>query len=117
MDRFVNYLQGSIIIGHYVDFDFKMLSEACKRNLGFALQNQSYDTMQLLKRTDNHFAEASLHKAEDLGLDSVCTRFNIPINDRHTAMGDAFATALLFARQLKKLEHRGVKTVKDLLRR
>jgi len=117
MEQFLKYVGNAVIIGHYVDFDFKMLNEACKRNLGFELQNPTYDTMQLLKRTDTHFAESNLHKAADFNLDNVCQRFNIPISDRHTAMGDATATALLFARQLKKLEHRGVKSVKDLLRR
>lgn len=117
LEQFVTYLQGAIIIGHYVDFDYKMLSEASHRNLGFRLLNLKYDTMQLLKRTDTHFAQTHLHKATDLSLDSLCERYHIPIVDRHTAMGDALATALLFARQLKKLEHRGIKTVKDLLRR
>ncbi len=114
---FIHYLKGDIIIGHYVDFDFKILSESCKRNLGFGLKNKRYDTMQLLKRTDTHFRFENLNKPEDWGLDKICERFQIPISDRHTAMGDAIATALLFARQLKKLEKRGVKTVGELLKR
>ena len=117
LEAFLQFIQGDIIIGHYVDFDYQMLSAACQRNLGFGLLNKKYDTMQLLKRTDNHFAYTNLHKPGDLNLDSVCKRFNIPISDRHTAMGDALATALLFARQLKKLEKRGIKTVGDLLKR
>jgi DNA polymerase-3 subunit epsilon len=117
LSAFIHYLSGSVIIGHYVDFDFNILSESCLRNLGFKLKNKRYDTMQLLKRTDNHFAYSNLHKAEDLNLENVCKRYHLPISDRHTAIGDAMATALLFARQLKKLEHRGVRTVGELLKR
>lgn len=117
MTDFLNYLKGAVIIGHYVDFDYKILSEAVHRQLGFHLLNKRYDTMQLLRRTDTHFAYNNLNKPSDFGLDQVCERFNIPISDRHTAMGDALATSLLFARQLKKLEHRGINTVKDLLKR
>ncbi len=117
MKDFINYVGGSIIIGHYVDFDFQILSESCLRNFGFRLKNKRYDTMQLLKRTDNHFAYTNLHKAEDLNLENVCNRYHLPIDDRHTAIGDAMATALLFTRQLKKLQHRGVKTVGELLKR
>ena len=117
LEQFLNYVKGSVIIGHYVEFDYKILSESCKRQLGFNLENQQYDTMNLLRRTDNHFTHSNLNKPSDFALDNVCERFNIPISDRHTAMGDAMATALLFARQLKKLENRGVKTVSELLKR
>ncbi len=117
LDKFLHYLQGSVIIGHYVEFDHAILSESCKRQLGFKLANQQYDTMQLLRRTDNHFAYNNLNKPGDFELENVCNRFNIPIADRHTAMGDAFATALLFTRQLKKLQKRGIKTVGELLKR
>ncbi len=114
---FITFIGGDVIIGHYVDFDYQMLSAACKRHLGVGLYNKKYDTMQLLKRTENHFAFTNLHQPEELQLDHVCERFSIPISDRHTAMGDALATALLFMRQLKKLEKRGAKTVGDLLKR
>ena len=117
MERFLQFLGGSVIIGHYVEFDHTILSESCKRQLGFGLANQQYDTMQLLRRTDNHFAYSNLTKPGDFELENVCNRFNIPIADRHTAMGDAFATALLFTRQLKKLQKRGIKTVGELLKR
>ena len=117
MERFLNFLRGSVIIGHYVEFDHAILSASCKRQLGFGLENQQYDTMRLLRRTDNHFAYSNLNKPSDFELENVCNRFNIPIADRHTAMGDALATALLFTRQLKKLQKRGIKTVRELLKR
>lgn len=117
MHDFLQFLGGDVIIGHYVDFDYKILSATCQRQLGFGLENKRYDTMQLLKRTDKHFGYERLTKPEDWGLDQICARYNLPISDRHTAMGDALATALIFIRQLKLLEKRGVKTVGELLRK
>jgi len=115
LDEFIKYIGGSVLIGHYVDFDFAMLTHATERGLGLAIQNRKYDTMQLLKRTDNHFAQPQLHRAADLELAALCRRYNIPQTDRHTAVGDALATALLFIKHLKRLEKRGVKTVGQLL--
>lgn len=117
MGKFIDYIQDAVIIAHYVDFDFNILSEENKRRLGFALKNKKYDTMWMLKRADTHFANPSLIKSGDLGLDALCERYSIPVKGRHTAIGDAHATAQLFMRLLKKLEHRGIKTLGDLLRR
>jgi DNA polymerase-3 subunit epsilon len=117
LEEFIAYIGPSVLIGHYVDFDFAMVNNATKRSLDLPLQNRKYDTMKLLQRTDNHFAQPGLHRADDLELGALCQRYNIPQTGRHTAIGDALATALLFAKHLKKLEKRGVKTVGQLLSR
>lgn len=111
------YLRGDVIIGHHIGFDYEILSRACQGQLGFPLRNKRYDTSQLLRRTDTHFAHDTLHQSHEWGLDSLCERYQIPLPDRHTALGDATATALLFMKLLKRLEKRGARTVKDLLKR
>ena len=49
-------------------------------------------------------------------LDELCKVYHTPVEGRHTASGDAMITALLLVKLLGKLEARGVKTLKDLLR-
>lgn len=117
MQEFLQYLSSSVIIAHYLNFDYQMISKELKLQIGIGLHNRSYDTMWLLKRVDAHFQHENLIKKGEYQLETLCKRYQIPMEDQHTAMGDAFATALLFARLLKKLELRGVKTLGDLLRR
>lgn len=117
LQAFLKYLDNAVIIGHNVDFDYKILSKAYYRNFEFSLLNKSYDTVKMVKRVDTHFSESSLHKPQELSLENLCKRYHVEINDRHTAMGDAMATALLFTKLLKRLEHRKVRTLKELLAR
>ena len=77
--------------------------------------NKTYDTVNLAKRVDTHFSQPGLFNNKELSLESLCERYAVEINDRHTAMGDAMATALLFIKLIKKLEKRGIKNGKQLL--
>ena len=54
---------------------------------------------------------------ESYRLDSLVRRYGIEVPERHTAAGDALATALLFQRLLKKAKRRGILTLGDLLSR
>lgn len=117
MQEFIDWLQGAVIIGLHVDFDFAILSNTCQRTLGIRLQNKKYELIKLLPRVDNHFAHNEVLKPQELGLEALCERYKIPIADRHTAAGDALATALLFIKLIHKLEGRGVRSLNQLLAR
>jgi DNA polymerase-3 subunit epsilon len=43
-------------------------------------------------------------------------RYEIELDDRHTAPGDALLTALLFLKLLKKGKKKGFKNFKDLMK-
>jgi len=45
----------------------------------------------------------------------LCGVYNIPVENRHTALGDAYMTALLLQHILEGLKKRGVKTAGKLL--
>jgi DNA polymerase-3 subunit epsilon len=51
----------------------------------------------------------------DQGLDTMASHFDIDIPERHTAMGDALATAMIFQRILVELEKRGSASLRYLL--
>ena len=111
------FLNDSIIVGHHIAFDFAMLNNAFLTHLGGALQNKILDTAYLAKRLASPFETYHApQEASQYSLDELCKVYRIPVEGRHTASGDAMLTALLLVKLLGRLEGRGVKTLKDLLR-
>lgn len=117
LEQVLQLINGAVIIGLNVDFDYSILSQAYHRQFGFGLKNKMYDLLKMLPRADSHFAHNEFLKPQDLSLDAICSRFRVPINDRHTAAGDALATALVFLKLMSKLENRGVNRLAHLLNR
>lgn len=116
--RLLAFLGGAVLIGHHVAFDVVALDRLVRRNLGFPLLNRSYDTLALARRVDRQHREPeeAVPPAER-DLDALCRRYDVEIEGRHTALGDSFATALLFLKLLARLKERRVRTLGDLIGR
>lgn len=101
---FVEYIQDFPIVAHYSDFDRGMIQALFKsQNLPFPA-NSWLDTMDL---------ESAIHpykqgRSDLLKLDSLLLEYGINATDRHTALGDAYSTALLLQRQLKSCARLGL---------
>lgn len=95
--QFLKLIKDDILVGHHVNFDIEMINQALGR-LGLGkLKNDRMDTGAMYQKWKG------LQQEEHHTLDELCTLFNIPLNDRHTASGDAYITALLFLKLKKKL--------------
>ena len=51
----------------------------------------------------------------DHSLDALCRRFSVTIEGRHTALGDAQATAEVLIKFLPLLQERGLSTLRDVI--
>jgi DNA polymerase-3 subunit epsilon len=100
----------SIWVGHHIVHDMAFLRAIGKRH-GLAMRPaKMLDTRDLALRL-----ERPEHvKPDDYGLDALCKRYRIPVEERHTAAGDALATALLLVALLRGLQERGVRTAGEL---
>jgi len=115
--RLLPLFAGAVLIGHHVAFDVEVLDRLVRRSLGFPLLNRCYDTVTLALRADGRLQDREGVPRGELALDALCARHGVQIEGRHTAMGDAFATALLFLKLLARLRERRVRTLGDLLGR
>ena len=104
LEQFLNYLGDSIIIAHHANFDITMINRALERNGLPELKNKSLDTGILYKKTliKSHLFERKDHYA----LDDLADKFDISKKDRHTALGDAYITAIAFLKIIKKLREK-----------
>jgi len=104
LQQFLTYLGDSIIIAHHTIFDVTMINKALERNGLAPLTNKTLDTAHLYKKTliKSHLFERKDHYT----LDDLADKFDISKKDRHTALGDAYITAIAFLKIVKKLKEK-----------
>lgn len=91
--RIIEITDGAILVGHNVEFDYRMLKQEFKK-FGYSYYRESIDTVPL---SEKYFPEAASYS-----LGKLTKELGIPISDRHRAAGDARATLELFKLLLDK---------------
>ncbi|NAW50705.1 3'-5' exonuclease [Elizabethkingia argentiflava] len=91
--RVIELTEDSILVGHNVDFDYRMLRQSFHR-LGYDYHKQTIDTLPLAKKM--------IPDEESYSLGRLSKSLGIPLTDRHRASGDARATVDLFKILLAK---------------
>ncbi|MDI6031586.1 3'-5' exonuclease [Flavobacterium sp. LB2P84] len=114
LQQFLDFLGNSIIIAHHTLFDITMINKALERNALPELKNRTLDTAVLYKKT--LLVSNLLERKESYSLDELADKFDISKKDRHTAMGDAYITAIAFLKILNKLREKKEITLKQLFK-
>lgn len=131
LDAFLKYLGRDILVAHNARFDLNFLNRLMQATHGFPLQNLTIDTLPLCenlllpklfrpmprqaKLLGRGATNPALHQNRK-SLEEIAHLLGIKIHQRHTAVGDALATAMIFQRGLATLDHRGRGRLKDLVR-
>ncbi|MEW6468141.1 MAG: exonuclease domain-containing protein [Bacteroidota bacterium] len=95
----------AVFVAHSVNFDYGFIREEF-RNLGADFRRRKLCTVRLSKKVFPG------HRSYSLG--NICSALDIPIRNRHRAMGDAEATVQLFE---KILQHDKQDTIRFFLKR
>lgn len=104
------------IVGHHIAFDLALLQKAGGSFGLRKIKNPIIDTMDLGIRLEmGKNVDPNRINYSDYSLDSMCTRYAIFPDDRHTAAGDAFLTALLLIKLLKRARELGIQTLGELI--
>jgi len=99
-------LRGTVFVAHNASFDWRFVSEELRRGVGHELSGPRLCTVRL--------AKALLPDLPRRSLDHLSRYFNIPIEARHRAAGDAIATARALCQMLRVAEGDGVRTWPEL---
>jgi DNA polymerase-3 subunit epsilon len=109
LPAFVRFAAGAGLVGHEIWFDLRFLGPETDR-LGLARLETAHAVL------DTRLLSAAIHDdAADHDLDAVAARLGVSIRGRHSALGDALATAEVFTRLLALARHRGVATLGGML--
>ncbi|AXV17503.1 DNA polymerase III subunit epsilon (plasmid) [Neorhizobium sp. SOG26] len=106
--QFHNFAEGAVLVAHNAPFDMEFLRRR-ERELGIRFVNPVLDTVLL--------SAVVFGTSENHTLDALAERLSVPLRDqdRHTAMGDAVATAEAFLRLKAILASRGIERFDDVL--
>lgn len=91
--RVLEITEGTTLVGHNIDFDYRMLRQSYKR-LGYEFRINTLDTIPLAKKL--------IPEAESYSLGKLVKSLGIPLVDHHRAGGDARATLDLFKLLINK---------------
>ena len=92
LEDFLNYARGSVLVGFNVEFDAKVLDRYVRTVFAFPLPFYRLDVFRMWTRTGR----------EGKSLKEIAQELEIPTAALHSALDDAYITALLFL----KLAHR-----------
>jgi DNA polymerase-3 subunit epsilon len=105
LPAFLRFAEGAALVGHEVWFDLEFLAREAER-LGLPPLGVTHAVL------DTRLLSAAVHGGTvEHTLDAAAERLGVVIEARHSALGDALATAEVFARLLPLLRKRGIATV------
>lgn len=106
--KFHRFCEGAVLVAHNAPFDMEFLYRR-EAELGISFANPVLDTVLL--------SAVVFGRQETHTLDALCHRLDVRLTEaaRHTAMGDAVATADAFLRLQAVLAGRGLERFGDLL--
>ncbi len=108
LPEFLQFVGDSVIVGHHINFDIRMLHRHLKEHYGVGISNAVWlDTMFLYQMAH----EDQKHQP----LEHLLERYCVQCDQRHTALGDVVATAKVFVKIMKELPP-SYETIGDLIR-
>ncbi|MCF8033095.1 MAG: 3'-5' exonuclease [Desulfarculaceae bacterium] len=114
--EFLLYLGGDIVVAHHARFDLFFLNRVMRAQYGMRMQNLVVDTVLMCRAIHIEPDPYGQKKgAKRCSLDVLAARYGLEVPERHTALGDALATAMILQRLLPDMAAGGWKTLADLI--
>jgi len=119
LEEFSRFCSTDILIGHFIEIDLGFLRVAYAQAGLPPIANPVLDTWPLYDWLSSRTPDddgPGLPRLQDRRLPTLARALGVPSRGEHNALGDAFVTAQVFQRLLRRLERWGVTTTGDLLR-
>ncbi len=105
LKEFFRFSQDSVIVAYNVAFDFEFIKLSSIYSIGYEPKQKTLCAFELTKRI--------FYFLERYDLEDVCDYLGIKIDNRHRALGDARATAVLFIKLVDIMKKIGINNFND----
>lgn len=95
LKQVLDFVGNRPILGYYVNYDIRMLDKYIRSHYGFSLPNKAIELSHVYH---DIIKWKSVGGDVDLRFDTISKKLDIPIIQRHTALGDAITVALMYVR-------------------
>ncbi|HWJ79190.1 MAG TPA: exonuclease domain-containing protein [Niallia sp.] len=106
---FFEFIQKDTLVAHHSAHEKNFMQSACWKQFKTPFKHRIVDTSFLFRIVE---PKQKLHTLEDW-----CMYSDIPVRDRHHALGDAKLTAILWCEYLQKAQELGCRTLQDIYER
>lgn len=95
LEQVLEFVGNRPILGYYVNYDIRVLDKFIRQEFGFGLPNKAIELSHVY-----HDIIKWKHVGGDVDLrfDTIASKLNMPIIQRHTALGDAITVGLMYVR-------------------
>ncbi|MFH1826397.1 MAG: exonuclease domain-containing protein [bacterium] len=106
LPKFFEFLGSAILVAHNTDFDIAFIKHHLKQEANIDLTNETICTVKLARYLLPSLVNHKLH--------TVGAHFNLPIVNRHRAMGDVEITFQVWLRFIDLLKEQNIANKRDL---
>ena len=89
------------LVGWCLAFDIAMINRYLVPQFGFALPNRRVELAQLYQR---HLRRTKPDLAPDMRFEAMADALQVPVAERHSALGDAVMSALMYVRLQRQIQ-------------
>jgi DNA polymerase-3 subunit epsilon len=118
LEDFAAFRGADILVGHFIEIDLDFLRRELAQAGLAAIANPALDTWPLYDWMSSRKPASGegLPRLKDPRLPELAGALGVPSHGEHNALSDAFVTAQVFQRLLRRLDRWGITTTGQLLR-
>jgi len=98
IEKLLDFIGNRPICGFYIEYDRAILNRYIRELYHFQLPNRFIEVSELYVRQKRRYIP---ELALDLTFEGLAKDLNVPVIDRHTALGDVISTALMWIKLTK----------------
>ena len=107
--QFFEFIKDDTLVAHHSSHEKSFMQSACWKSFKTPFKHRIVDTSFVFKIVEP--------KQRILTLEEWCEFNDIPVIDRHHALGDAKLTAILWCQYLQRVQQLGCRTLQDIYER